>query len=428
MFRDVDDFYRWKKTETLRERLAVWGLILSGSAVLTASATLVGFRTDLEKIVRGSAAIVGGVLCAVAGTKSYRLVDQADDRAMQSKARIDLLAWKHATLVQLAKSSNPEQVLEPVSEEVELYDWNDAPDDAVGFVIAGNSGAGKSSTATYLAGLLTQQFPAQVFVLDPHHNTVWKQNGLISIGKIPEIEAALHVLIDELDKRCERQGLGIPLGEPVIVIADEVGACKKRFSDPKFLTDALERLGSEGRKFDLTLIAINQSSNALDLGISAQLRNNYLCIALNASARALAYKWHKDDPRKKWIKNQAYSCVVFGSVPETLAPHPTHGGYTKYRKKGNAPQGLLPVRQLPLTLINQGKVSDQIINVPVWATNTNTPTLSAGVVFEPPTRHTNTPPTRVFCPNCSSRDVVSWGKTNAGAKRYKCKGCGKTFA
>lgn len=428
MFRDVDDFYRWKKTETLRERLAVWGLILSGSAVLTASATLVGFRTDLERIVRGSAAIVGGALCAVAGNKSYRLVDQTDDRAMQSKARIDLMAWKHATLVQLAKSAEPEQLLEPASEEMEFYNWEDAPDDAVGFVIAGNSGAGKSSTATYLAGLLTQQSPAQVLVLDPHYNAVWKQNGLTSIGKIPEIEAALHVLIDELDRRCERQGLGIPLGEPVVVIADEVGACKKRFSDPDFLTDALERLGSEGRKFDLTLIAINQSSNALDLGISAELRNNYLCIALNASARSLAYKWHKKDPRKPWIKKQAYCCVVFGSVPETLAPHPTHGNYTKYRKKGNPPQNLLPVRQLPLTLINQVRSEPQIIDVSVWHHTPHATTHALNSCSDAVWSATPHTATQVFCPSCSSRDVKIHGSTSNGKKRYKCKACGKTFS
>lgn len=428
MFREIDQFYRWQRGQTLRSRAAIIFLTTTGILTLTLSATLIRFETRLEKVSRAAGCVISAVLCGVATAKSYRLIEEADDHAASDAARIDLISWKHAKLVEAATSQPVESENPALQPGLDFYDWQDAVDDAVGFIIAGNSGAGKSSTATFLAGLLTQKSPAQIFVLDPHYNDIWPQNKLHAIGDIEEIEAVLHLLIDELDKRCRLKGQRLPLGEPVIVITDEIGACQKRFSDPKFLKDSLERLGSEGRKFGLSLIAINQSSNVDDLGISAPLRANYLCIALNASARAIADKWKGEDARKTWIHSQAYSCVVFGSVPPQIAKHPTHSGYAKYRKNGNPPQGLLPIRQLPLTLINQGKGEPEIMDVPVWhhTPHATTHALNPGsdAVWSA-TAHTAT---HVFCPSCSSRDVKIHGSTSNGKKRYKCKACGKTFS
>jgi energy-coupling factor transporter ATP-binding protein EcfA2 len=229
-------------------------------------------------------------------------------------------------------------------ESLEPYDWNDLIDEGVGFIIAGNSGAGKSSAALWLAGLLTQDEPARVLVLDPHWNDLWKEKGLPSIGAISEIEEQIQSLLSELDERCARKGRGEPIGENRIIITDEVNACLSRFSDPSLIQDALLRLGSEGRKFGLILIAINQSANVLDMGISGAMRSNYILILLGAGARARAKQAGKEF--KDALKGVAYPCMVSGSIEDAIASHPTHGTYRKFKKKGNRPLGLLPIHQI----------------------------------------------------------------------------------
>ncbi len=236
-----------------------------------------------------------------------------------------------------------------------LYDWQQAPDEGVGFIIAGNSGSGKTSVATWLAGLLTQTEPAQVLVLDPHWNDLWQQQGLQAIGHIEEIEATIQALLTELDDRCTRKGQGKPLGEPLLIIADEIGACLERFKKPEWIETALRRLGSEGRKFNMTFIAINQSKNALDLGISGAYQSNYVLVLLGAAARAKARLIGKE--MMEAVKGIAYPCIVSGACEDALAPHPTHASYTTFKKKGNAPQNLIPIKQLPLTFLSQSQMT-----------------------------------------------------------------------
>lgn len=236
--------------------------------------------------------------------------------------------------------------------DVEFYDWRDLADDAVGIIIAGNSGSGKTSVATWIAGWLTKDEPAQVLALDPHANVnvLWDELGIETISEFDLIEKQLGLLLNLLD---ERRGLSkhqLDLQPSVIVFADEINACLDNFEEKENMEVAIKRLGSEARKYKIALIALNQSSNADDMGISAQMRNNYLLIGLNATARQIAGTWKKDDPRRKHVDETAYSCVVRGAVPEQVAIHPTHHKYKQFKKKGNKPQGLLPINQLPLTI------------------------------------------------------------------------------
>jgi len=222
-----------------------------------------------------------------------------------------------------------------------LYDWNSIADEAVGFLICGNSGSAKSSLATWLAGHLTQSEPMAVIALDPHFNDCWQLAGIKSIGKIEHIEACLTWLIDELDRRCQRKGDGIALGDPMFIICDEINAALERFAKPKVIESALKRLGSEGRKFDLTFCGLNQSSNAEALGIDSKYRSNYALILLGESARTHA-------KLGKFLQDVAYPCMVSGSIASRLAIHPTHGSYQQFKKKGNPPMNLKPINQLPL--------------------------------------------------------------------------------
>ena len=235
---------------------------------------------------------------------------------------------------------------------IEFYDWRDLADDAVGIIIAGNSGSGKTSVATWVAGWLTKDEPAQVLALDPHANVnvLWQELGIHTIMDFKLIEKQLLILLGLLDHRRSLSKEQIDMEPSIIVFADEINACLENFEDKENMELAIKRLGSESRKYKIALIALNQSSNADDLGISAQMRNNYLLVGLCATARQIALQWKKDDPRRKYIEETAYSCVVRGSVPEQVAVHPTHHSYTQFKKKGNKPKGLLPLNQLPLTI------------------------------------------------------------------------------
>jgi hypothetical protein len=259
-----------------------------------------------------------------------------------------------------------------------FYNWDDVVDEAIGFVIAGNSGSAKTSIACWLAGILTAHEPMQVIALDPHYNDIWEQVGIKSVGNIATIEAILQWLLDELDQRCERKGLKLPLGQPILVFADEIGACLKRFENPKKITEALERIGSEARKFGITLIAINQSSNCDDIGISAPMRNNFAVVLLGASARSKAEKWKDTDLRKQHINQCPYPCILTGAIPTAIAIHPTHGSYQKFKKKGNAPLNLLPIKQLPLTIpLLTNSVSAVSVSNPVSAVSDTQSQLTA---------------------------------------------------
>lgn len=228
------------------------------------------------------------------------------------------------------------------------YNWDNLADDAVGIILVGNSGSGKTSSACKVAELLTKNNPAHVVALDPHYNDTWELAGIESIGNIQMIETAIIWLVDELDRRRERKGLKQPLGPDYIIFVDEINSALEQFDEPKKLSIALKRLGSEGRKFGLSLIAINQSSNVDDIGISKPYRNNYLIIALNASARQLAEStWGKDDQRSQIIENTPYSCMISGCISPQIARHLSHSNYPRYQKKGLPPIGLKPINQLP---------------------------------------------------------------------------------
>lgn len=221
------------------------------------------------------------------------------------------------------------------------YDWNNIADEAVGFLICGNSGSAKSSLATWLAGHLSHSQPMAVIALDPHFNDCWKLAGITSIGKIEQIEAALNWLLTELDARCDRKGAGLPLGDHLFVICDELNASLERFKDRKVVESTLRRLGSEGRKFGLTFCGLNQSSNAAAIGIDAKYRSNYALILLGQSART--------HPQfKEALKDVAYPCLLDGSIAPALAVHPTHGDYKIFKKQGNPPKNLKQIKQLPL--------------------------------------------------------------------------------
>jgi energy-coupling factor transporter ATP-binding protein EcfA2 len=311
---------------------------------------------------------------------------------------------------------------------INYYNWSDCVEEAVGFIISGNSGSGKTSVACWLAGLLTKEKPAQVIALDPHYNDTWEQVGIKSLGKINEIESTLIWLLNELDNRCDRKSKKQNLGDDLIVFCDEVNACLERFEDKKTVESAIKRLGSEGRKFGITFIILNQSHNAGDLGISKKYLNNYFMIALGASARAIIHENYKQGTiEKNYINSVAYPCVVSGAVPINLALHPTHYSYQEFRKHGNPPQNLLPINQLPLQI----GIAQQIQTTTTTTTQWQNMPLARDVVKQPQQQiveelnnlyDIDYNPLPDNCPHCDSLNVIKHG-----SGRKKCNNCYKTF-
>lgn len=268
-------------------------------------------------------------------------------------AQVRSIASIPSTELGVIGTANPQLLaIQTANPGLDFYDFDSLEDDAVGILIGGNSGSGKTSVAAWIAGKLTEGKPAQVFALDPHFNDIWEQLGIHALGEFSEIEEALDLLVDELDARRTRKKFKQPLGDTIICFTDELNGCIETASDPKKYKKALRRLGSEGRKFGIMLIGLCQSVLVEDLGITGSMRGNYFIVCLGRSAKYQSCQvWKPGDPNREWIAQQAYPCVVINGGESQVAIHPTHHAYTVYKKNGNKPQNMGTVNQLPLTFL-----------------------------------------------------------------------------
>lgn len=378
---------------------------------------------------------VAGMACTIGSTWKVRelqlMSPYYQDRAI---ARRDIGATTTA-LQAMPYLQPPEQqqpTLMPANGQQQnnsLYDWERLIYEAVGIIVAGNSGSGKTSTACFILGLLTQSQPKKIIVCDPHFNEIWKQLGLISIGRIPPIEKHLNDYVTEMDRRYEAlaDGANPEDFEPMIIVLDELGKCQSKFADPSGIETAISRLGCEGRKVGMTAIIICHSQNVEDMGISKKLRNNYLLILLGASALDESEKWKTGDERRLFVESQAYPCLVSGSVRSCPALHPTHHQYQQYKIQGNQPLNLLPINQihggdhisLPSTTVdtpldtdtNQTQWLDYLYSLDFQPVDTQTQ------------GHNQAP---ITCPECGSTDTKGNGYYK-GQPRRRCKSCGKSW-
>ena len=336
------EFLSWVLTDIRSIGISI-GCAVGASTILMSGANVQNFAAKAGLF--GSAVIMSQ--CGLEALKTHKQMRQKISQhnlvaeVHGNKIMGSLMEAFYKNLPMLQTSVIDVPILPALPPAQPLYDWNSIADEAVGFLICGNSGSAKSSLATWLAGHLTQSEPMAVIALDPHYNDCWQLAGIKSVGKIEHIEASLEWLIGELDRRCERKGDGLPLGDPMFIICDEINAALERFAKPKIIESALKRLGSEGRKFDLTFCGLNQSSNAEALGIDSKYRSNYALILLGQSART-------HSKLGKHLQDVAYPCLVTGSIADSIAAHPTHSSYTQFKKKGNAPLNLKPIKQLPL--------------------------------------------------------------------------------
>ena len=227
--------------------------------------------------------------------------------------------------------------------------FNSILDRGVGICLFGDSGSGKSSAAKYLIGLASQGSEIKLIVCDPHFDggEDWGPNTLI-IDDYDLILKCLRASLDELDNRKKLRKQGVKSFPKVVFIFDEWPSVRVAAKRAKLdiCEEAVIRLGSECRKYDMLSIFCSQSGNTKAMGLEGMgdFLQNFSLIRLGK----ISIKHAKNLPDQRvlnCLQNTGYPCLV----DDDLSIHPTHGNYTQF-KNGQPPQNLLPVRTVPITL------------------------------------------------------------------------------
>lgn len=313
---------------------------------------------NVNRFFGAGAGFVGGALgfgCAVVGVKEDErghIKADTDDVCFDVVQVAEAAAWEQQFL---APQPVPVQYLPAggEGEGIDFYDPKDIPSEACGILFGGNSGSGKTSLgAGHVVGLLTQDRPAEIIVLDIHasRNPIWREMGFPRVED--DAETIFNIsqwFIREIEDRKSR-----PDTHPIIVCIDEINdtLSELEYLDQvkpldgkqkrvKLFSYAIRKLGN-ARKFDIVMAGFMQSHNTDAIGIDAKFRNNFLLVLTGASARAEGdVKLKHASAENQWLNSVAYPCAVSGSAPFQLMEHATHGHHEIYRKKGNAPANLI---------------------------------------------------------------------------------------
>ena len=227
--------------------------------------------------------------------------------------------------------------------------FNSILDRGVGICLFGDSGSGKSSAAKYLIGLASQGSEIKLIVADPHFDggNDWGPDTLI-IDDYDLILKTLRASLDELDNRKKLRKQGVKQFSKLVFIFDEWPSVRVAAKNAKsnICEEAVIRLGSECRKYDMLSIFCSQSGNTKAMGLEGMgdFLQNFSLIRLGK----ISIKHAKNLPDQRvlsCLQSAGYPCLV----DDDLSIHPTHGNYTQF-KNGQPPQNLLPVRTVPITL------------------------------------------------------------------------------
>jgi energy-coupling factor transporter ATP-binding protein EcfA2 len=222
-------------------------------------------------------------------------------------------------------------------------------DRGVGICLFGDSGSGKSSAAKYLIGLASQGTEIKLIVADPHYDGSgdWGPDTLI-IDDYDLILKTLRASLDELDRRKAQRKQGFKSFPKLIFIWDEWPSVRVAAKNAKsnICEEAVIRLGSECRKYEMLSIFCSQSGNTKAMGLEGMgdFLQNFSLIRLGK----ISTKHAKNLPDQRvlsCLQSAGYPCLV----DDDLSIHPTHGNYQQF-KNGQPPQNLLPVRTVPITL------------------------------------------------------------------------------
>jgi hypothetical protein len=230
-----------------------------------------------------------------------------------------------------------------------IVPFNSILDRGVGICLFGDSGSGKSSAAKYLIGLASQGSEIKLIVADPHYDGGgdWGGDTLI-IDDYDLILKTLRASLDELDRRKAQRKQGFKSFPKLVFIWDEWPSVRVAAKNAKsnICEEAVIRLGSECRKYDMLSIFCSQSGNTKAMGLEGMgdFLQNFSLIRLGK----ISTKHAKNLPDQRvlsCLQSAGYPCLV----DDDLSIHPTHGNYTQFRN-GQPPQNLLPVRTIPVSL------------------------------------------------------------------------------
>ena len=230
-----------------------------------------------------------------------------------------------------------------------IVPFNSILDRGVGICLFGDSGSGKSSAAKYLIGLASQGSEIKLIVSDPHYDGGgdWGQDTLI-VDDYDLILKCLRASLDELDRRKSLRKQGVKQFPKLVFIWDEWPSVRVAAKRAKLdiCEEAVIRLGSECRKYDMLSIFCSQSGNTKAMGLEGMgdFLQNFSLIRLGK----ISIKHAKNLPDQRvlnCLQTAGYPCLV----DDDLSIHPTHGNYQQFRN-GQPPQNLLPVRTIPVTL------------------------------------------------------------------------------
>lgn len=206
----------------------------------------------------------------------------------------------------------------------------------VSIVLMGNSGCGKSSLIKYFCGEIGTI--ENLTICNPHDDGKDFDKGIPVIYKYDEILTTIQQALDELDKRKEqkRQNKNLPFSVYVFDEWPSTIAYANKQKKGSLIEEAIIRLGSEFRKFNMLIFFCSQSGNTKAMGLEGMgyFLENYVCIRLCKVALKFARRTGLKDVLSV-ITNQAYPCLV----DDELSVHPTHGHYQEF-KEGNLPANI----------------------------------------------------------------------------------------
>ena len=203
----------------------------------------------------------------------------------------------------------------------------------VSIVLMGNSGCGKSSLIKYFCGELGTI--ENLTICNPHDDGKDFDKGIPVVYKYNEILTKIQEALTELDNRKEqkRQNKELPFSVYVFDEWPSIIAYANKQKKGDLIEEAIIRLGSECRKFNMLIFFCSQAGNTKAMGLEGMgdFLENYTCIRLCK----VAVKFARRNGLKEVlsvITNQAYPCLV----DDELSVHPTHGHYQEF-KEGNQP-------------------------------------------------------------------------------------------
>ncbi len=196
------------------------------------------------------------------------------------------------------------------------------------FLMAG-TGCGKSSLVKFFCGEIGQI--ESLIVCDPHWDGE-QDYGVTPHYDYDDILDQLQLAIDELDSRRELRRVGKTFSHKVYVFDEwpSIRIYAKKSKREDVCQDALIRLGSECRKYNMLAIFCSQSGNVKAAGLDGMgdFLSNFSCIIIGNNAIKYARRNSLKD-ELKILSNQAYPCLV----DDEVFYHATHGHYQEFKDK-----------------------------------------------------------------------------------------------